>query len=51
MQNLILGHSLPEEDEQKFNADGGNVIIATPGRIEKCLGLLMMINLVLFVIS
>jgi len=34
---FVGGHSLPEEDEQKFKSDGGNIIIATPGRIEKCL--------------
>jgi hypothetical protein len=37
--NDFLGHSLPEEDVKKFESDGGNILIATPGRIEKCLGL------------
>ena len=32
------GHSLPEENETKFKTEGANVIIATPGRLEKCLG-------------
>ena len=42
LQTSFSGHTLPEEDEQKFKSDGGNIIIATPGRIEKCLGQLFL---------
>ncbi|KAG2471351.1 DDX55 helicase, partial [Polypterus senegalus] len=33
-QILLIGGSNPIEDVQKFNEKGGNIIVATPGRLE-----------------
>jgi len=35
---MVGGHTKPEEDERSFKLTGGNIIIATPGRLEKALG-------------